>query len=419
MSRILPASLLLLACLAPSWAAAQPKPASLQIAADRQLEVMQMGEGGPTVIFESGFSMGWSTWRRVLPALAPQARLVSYSRAGTGASGPVSGVPTVADRVADLEALIHVAALTPPFILVGHSYGGLVVRQYASKHPQRVQGLVLVDPASERIAAALRALDAARAAREDATAVAQAPQRFKAEYAHLLEQLDRGVSPELGPLPSVPVVLLTSLKSEWPDLLAFSPAGREAWRQAHAHWFAQVRSGSHVITEASGHFIQNEEPELVVQAVQSVIQRAQAQAERQAQAQRRERLQAGLAALQPLDADLGAKVDALLRESRLGEPEINRLGYQLLGAKQPALALAVLAHNAQRFASSANAQDSHGEALLANGDAKAALARFDAALALLTAQPGSSQAQRLAVEANRRKAQAALSPAAATPSGDR
>jgi pimeloyl-ACP methyl ester carboxylesterase len=415
MSRFLPASLFLLASLLPSWGAAQPKPASVQIAPDRQLEVLQVGEGQATVIFESGFSMAWSTWRRVLPDLATQARLIAYSRAGTGTSVAVNGAPTVADRVADLEALIRVAALKPPFVLVGHSYGGLVVRQFASKHPQQVQGLVLVDPASERMTAALRALDAPRAAREDATAVARAPQRFKAEYAHILEQLDRGIDPELGPLPAVPVALLTSIKPEWPDLLAFSAEGREAWRQAHAHWFAQVRSGSHVITEASGHFIQNEEPELVVQAVQSVIQRAQAQAERLAQVQRRERLQAGLAALQPLDTGLSAKVDALLLESRLGEADINRLGYQLLGAKQQALALAVLAHNAQRFASSVNAQDSHGEALLASGDAAAALSRFDAALALLSAQPSSSPAQRTAVEANRRKAQAALSPSATTP----
>ena len=391
---------------------AQPAPTLVRIAApqgERQLEVLQVGEGASTVIFESGFTMGWNTWRRVLPGLAPQARLITYSRAGTGKSDAPVGVPTVADRVADLEALIQATQSKPPFVLVGHSYGGLVVRQFASKHPTWVQGLVMVDPASEHVGAAWRALDAARAEREDRTQIERAPQRFKGEFELVMGQLNAGLNPEIGPLPLVPVVLLTSIKQEWPDLLAFGAAGREAWRQAHARWFTQVRNGSHVLTDVSGHFIQMDEPELVVQAVQSVIQRAQAQSQRQERAARQARLAQDLRALKADDANLAAQVKGLLSAESLTESDVNRLGYRLLASGQRAVAVAVFGFNAQTYPQSVNAQDSHGEALLAIGDARAALQRFERALALAASQNASS-AQRQALEANRLKAEAAIKP---------
>jgi len=400
--RLIPALFVAALCLS---AQAQPSPELQSIDTPqgaRRLEVMQVGDGPVTVVFESGFTMGWATWRPVLPALAGQARLLTYSRTGTGKSDPAQPVPTVADRTADLEALIRARQLKPPFVLVGHSYGGLVVRQFATQHPQSVLGVVLVDPAAETYFAALRRIDAERAEGDDRAQLARAPAALKGEYGHLLQQLQAGSSPERGAWPNVPTVLLTSTKPEWPDLLAFGAPGRAAWRQAHADWFARVGQGAHVVTEASGHFIQRDEPELVVQAVLSVVQRGQAQVKRLARAEQRRQLEAGLAALGAGTPELPAKVSALITTAELTEAETNTLGYRLLKA-QPALAAAVLRHNAERFPQSINAQDSWGEALLALGDAPGALRQFDAALRLAEAQ-GASPKQREALAANRQKA---------------
>lgn len=403
--RLIPALFVAALCLS---AQAQPSPEMQTIDTPqgaRRVEVMQVGDGPVTVVFESGFTMGWGTWRPVLPALAGQARLLTYSRTGTGKSDPAQPAPTVADRTAELEALIRARQLKPPFVLVGHSYGGLVVRQFATQHPQQVLGVVLVDPASESYYAALRRIDAARAEREDRTQVERAPATFQGEYAYVMSLMQSGTSPERGAWPQVPTVLLTSTKPEWPDLLAFGAPGRAAWRQAHADWFARVGQGAYVVTEASGHFIQRDEPELVVQAVLSVLQRGQAQAKRLAQAEQRRQLDAALAALKPGAADLPAQVAALIAKAELNEADTNALGYRLLKG-QPSLAGAVLRHNAERFPQSINAQDSWGEALLAQGDAAGALRQFDLALRLADVQNASPK-QRQAVAANREKALAA------------
>lgn len=373
----------------------------------RQLEVIQMGQGNATVVFEAGFATGWPTWRRVLPNLSSDARLVAYSRAGVGNSDAPTAVPTLNDRVRDLEALLTTTQVPAPYVLVGHSYGGLVVRAYAARHPERVAGLVLVDPASETFTPALRQLEPVRADADDAALMQRAPQRFKAEYEAVMRLLSQGSPIEERPLPQRPTALLTSTKAEWPDLVAFSPAGRALWRQEHARWLATQRNSLHWVTEVSGHHVQQEEPELVVQAVQAVLRLAQADRERQAAAKRQQQLDDGLAALQVEgQAPLQAQTDALLKDSGLGEAELNRLGYRWL-PRSPRLAQAVLAHAAQRFPQSANAQDSLGEVLLQNGDARAALAQFAKALALARAQ-NASAGQLRAIEANRAKAEAAL-----------
>ncbi|MBB5203262.1 pimeloyl-ACP methyl ester carboxylesterase [Inhella inkyongensis] len=393
---------------APGLVLAQPVPSRLTLPeSQRQLEVLQLGEGQASVVLEAGFATGWSTWRKVLPGLAPQARLLAYSRAGVGASDPAPTVPTVDDRVRDLEGLLAASKLPPPYVLVGHSYGGLVVRAFAARHPEAVAALVLVDPASETYTPALRKIEPQRADADDAALLQRAPARFKAEYEWVMKALGQGLAIESRPLQQRPTVLLTSIKPEWPDLVAFTPAGREVWRQEHARWLAPQRNSLHWVTDVSGHHIQQEEPELVVQAVQAAIRLSQAEAQRQVQAQRRQQLEQGLAALKlEGNPSLQAEVDALLRASQLGEVDINGLGYRLLGqAAQRSLAQAVLVHNAVRFPQSVNAQDSLGEALLKTGQGQAARAQFAKALELARQQSASAR-QIQAIEANLRLAEA-------------
>jgi pimeloyl-ACP methyl ester carboxylesterase len=105
------------------------------------------GDGGPPVIFDAALGGSSLSWSLVQPAVARLTRACSYDRAGFGWSdaGPL---PRTASRVADeLRELLRAAAVAPPYVLVGHSYGGLVMRLYASRHPNDVAGLVLIEPA--------------------------------------------------------------------------------------------------------------------------------------------------------------------------------------------------------------------------------------------------------------------------------
>lgn len=108
------------------------------------------GEGTPTVILDAGAGGIGLSWELVRPAIAKVTRVVTYDRAGLGWSEP-SPKPRKADVIAEeLHALLTNADIKAPYILVGHSLGGPVARQFAAKYPDEVAGLVMVDPAHEQ-----------------------------------------------------------------------------------------------------------------------------------------------------------------------------------------------------------------------------------------------------------------------------
>lgn len=247
-----------------------------------QVQVASGGSGRYTVIFESGFGTDLRTWRKVAPETARIARAVTYSRAGHGSSDPRPEPRTIEQNVLELEQLIAAAKLSPPYILVGHSYGGLLVRAFAARHPGQVAGMVLVDPADERFNPALRTLDAARAAEDDRQFAAIVPPRFQPELKLLQPVLDSGTLALAGKLPNVPTVVLTSVQQvDKPMFFLETPQAVAVKQALHASFLRQFSDGSQVLTSKSGHHIQLEEPELVVAAVDKVIaaadgQRAQA-----------------------------------------------------------------------------------------------------------------------------------------------
>ena len=138
----------------------------IDIGGGRKLNLFCMGpndhdRGGPTVIFDSGLSDWSSIWALVQPGVAVHARACSYDRAGMGYSDP-SGEPRAPIAIVDdLHKLIRAAKISTPVILVGHSLGGFNMKLYAVLYPEDVAGLVLVDPAEDRILS--RTLPAIRA----------------------------------------------------------------------------------------------------------------------------------------------------------------------------------------------------------------------------------------------------------------
>lgn len=115
----------------------------------RKLVFYCQGSGSPVVIFEGGYAANAGAWTAVLPGVAARTRACSYDRAGYGASdaGPL---PRDADAVVqDLAAGLKDARIDGPYLLVGHSAGGLYVRRFAARYPARVAGLVLIDPSHE------------------------------------------------------------------------------------------------------------------------------------------------------------------------------------------------------------------------------------------------------------------------------
>jgi pimeloyl-ACP methyl ester carboxylesterase len=112
------------------------------------LHVWEQGSGSPAVIFESGIAASSLSWAHVQPELAKELRTCSYDRAGLGWSSLPRTAYTLELFVAHLETLLANAKIEAPYILVGHSFGSLLIRAFAAVHPTSVAGLVLVDPVS-------------------------------------------------------------------------------------------------------------------------------------------------------------------------------------------------------------------------------------------------------------------------------
>jgi pimeloyl-ACP methyl ester carboxylesterase len=112
-----------------------------------RLSITCEGDGSPAVVFDAALGASSLSWSLVQPEIARITRACSYDRAGFGWSdaGPL---PRTAGRIArELRTMLAGLAIPPPFVLVGHSFGALVVRIFAARHPSDVAGLVLVDPA--------------------------------------------------------------------------------------------------------------------------------------------------------------------------------------------------------------------------------------------------------------------------------
>ncbi|MGH8397012.1 MAG: alpha/beta hydrolase [Gammaproteobacteria bacterium] len=121
----------------------------VEVEPGRRLNTYCTGSGSPTVVFDSGLGDDTGAWALVQPVIAAHTRACSYDRAGLGFSDPEQRPGTSSNIVDDLHRLLSAASIKPPYILVGHSYGGMNVRLYADLHPDEVAGMVLVDPTEE------------------------------------------------------------------------------------------------------------------------------------------------------------------------------------------------------------------------------------------------------------------------------
>lgn len=123
-----------------------PCPGVMVDAGGRRLHVVTLGRGAPSVLFEAGIAASSVSWSHVLPEVAKNARVCAYDRAGLAWSDIDPRSRTLAHILEDLDVVVARSGVTRPLVLVGHSFGCFVICAYASAHPHDVAGLVLVDP---------------------------------------------------------------------------------------------------------------------------------------------------------------------------------------------------------------------------------------------------------------------------------
>ena len=287
-----------------------------------RLHVRCTGDGSPVVLLESGIAASSLSWSGVQPAIATFARVCAYDRAGLAWSDPPS-CPRTFDRIVDeLAAVLAAVAPSERYVLVGHSFGSFVVSACAARHPERVAGMVLVDPAMEwldvspprarllrgarhlsRVGALLAHAGVVRACLALLTGGAPgAPRRFVRIFgptaARTLERLVgevRKLPPGVHPIVQAhwcqPKCFhamadhLLALERHGPAIAAVVPprevptvvisAGDQpADQQAAQRRLADASTdGRHIVAARSGHWVQFDQPDLVVEAIKGLIDR--------------------------------------------------------------------------------------------------------------------------------------------------
>ena len=239
------------------------------------LHGFKAGQGAPAVVFVSGMGEDLSTWKDVQPDAAQLTTTFVYDRAGLGRSEPSPGSRDARTLAVELRAVLRQAAVSPPFVVVGHSLGAWIAAVFAHDYPADTAGLVLIDPAyrESRLRSAL--LPGAWAEREKAlaryaTKMSDAQRREKEALDSSGEQAFAAL-----PLPRVPAVLLTGtmINPSFPS----SGVERDVKLQDHQEWMARAGAVEHVVVANARHYIQNEAPQQVLAAIASVLAKARSQ----------------------------------------------------------------------------------------------------------------------------------------------
>ena len=289
-----------------------------------RLHVVTAGSGTPTVVFEAALGASSISWSLVQPKIAELTGTLAYDRAGMGFSelGPE---PRTAQRIVDeMHAMLEASRVPKPYLLIGHSYGGMTCRLFAAQFPNDVAGMVLLDPADPntwksptpeqrqkikfgallarqgalvaslgiaRATAALARLGAHRAAR--ATAVAMSGGLLAGRTNRLIAPIDR-IPAELRPVAatawiqprfyrslasqirfmpeSASQVAATRIPPNLPLTVLSANSLPTSEMEANKSLASISSRGRHLVIPDSGHWIQLDQPELVIAAITEMLQ---------------------------------------------------------------------------------------------------------------------------------------------------
>jgi len=233
----------------------------------RRLCFVCAGQGAPTIVLETGIGDTSATWSSILPAVAQLSTVCCYDRAGMGESDPAPIPRTCQDMAADLRALLAAIPLAPPYVLVGHSYGGMNVRLFASRYPDEVAGMVLIDAVHEDKDIQFESVLAA-----DLIARHRA---YLADPSRNSEHVDKPqCTAQLRAARCTfefPIVVLARGLPDEPSPVWPSAAIQRVETELQREFLKLSPRSTHIIAEHSGHYIQHDQPDLVIEAIRQVV----------------------------------------------------------------------------------------------------------------------------------------------------
>jgi pimeloyl-ACP methyl ester carboxylesterase len=267
------------AATAPAPSVPAPKSAILdglfEVSKDTSLHIHCEGNGSPTVIMDAGLGMSGVAWGAVAPEVYALTRACVYDRAGIGYSDPPPRPHTSGQMAKELHALISAAKVPGPYVLVGHSFAGLNVRLYAAEHPDDVVGMVLVDVATEDQLERIWALypPDQRRINQDAMRAGLRENPEGVDFDAFLEsvaEVRRG-GRAFGDRPLVALSHGKPYPKEPGESDEIAVQVERVIFEMHASLSRLSTNGIHVVDPGSGHFMQADNPKLVVGAIREVV----------------------------------------------------------------------------------------------------------------------------------------------------
>jgi pimeloyl-ACP methyl ester carboxylesterase len=291
-----------------------PPPGRLVNVDGYQMHLVCTGAGTPTVVLESGLGDAWLPWYKVQPAISKVTQVCSYDRAGLGFSDPRPEKPDSRNIAHNLRALLAAAGVNPPYVLVGHSIGGIHVRVYQHLYPADAVGIVLVDSShpdqEQRLPPEIKKFESrfyleaellgltmplglprltgacGRGSPEIAAMQRtiecrwQTVKAAEAELRAFSASADEGR--ETGSLGTLPLVVLSHdpNKGAAPGMIPADVGRRleDAWVQMQEELAHLSTNGSRIVATGSTHYVQLDRPDLVIAAVRNVLNESRAPA---------------------------------------------------------------------------------------------------------------------------------------------
>jgi pimeloyl-ACP methyl ester carboxylesterase len=222
------------------------------------------GSGRPAIIFENGLGDTLDTWKQVQAGIAAHcARTVSYNRSGYPGSDPATGPRDAVTIVAELRSELQRRGIAPPYVLVGHSLGGLYMQYFARRYPDEVAGLVLIDSTHWNQQLLMGSAFEDRRPRNSAVMLFMTyiARRELADSVRAGEQVHS--SPRTHRIPTIVLSSTGALRGE-------TPASRTEAARLQESIAEDFSAARHVRVEGSGHYIQADRPSVVISSVREL-----------------------------------------------------------------------------------------------------------------------------------------------------
>jgi pimeloyl-ACP methyl ester carboxylesterase len=284
---------------------AYPPPGELIDVGGHRLHILCLGQenGSPSVVFESGSGSSGIDWTLVQPDVAEFAPACVYDRAGYGWSESGRSPRTMETIIDELHTLLITAGVKGPYVLVGHAFGGILVRMFAARHPDDVAGLVLVDASLPetfapdqydyrgelrrlRRVAFIRRLGLARALRRKVFLQAQVlPAETQAMFLAVNLRNAKHVPDEVRPLVKNGVDVPDSLGNLPLTVITRSPVelfdgmiteSSQEWEESQRKLATISTNSTHIIATEGGRFVHIDQPKIVIEAIRQMVESVRA-----------------------------------------------------------------------------------------------------------------------------------------------